>query len=103
LCPGDTSTAFLNLESGKLEISDLTIDCKNVNIGLMTTESELTLKNVTVLGGSTALLVGQRGKLNTTNCKFHGAGIGVEVSAGGHSNLENTSIVMSRIGISIAD
>jgi len=103
LCPGDTSTAFLNLESGKLEISDLTIDCKNVNIGLMTTESELTLKNVTVLGGSTALLVGQWGKLNTTNCKFHGAGIGVEVSAGGLSNLENTSIVMSRIGISIAD
>jgi len=103
LCPGDTTAAFLSLESGNLEIADLNIDCKNVNIGLMIAGGELIMKNVTVLGGSTAVLVGNRGKLTTSKCKFQGSGICVEVTAGGSSSLESTSIVMSRIGVSVAD
>ena len=32
LIPGDTDNIFLGLEQGSLEISDIRIDCKNVNI-----------------------------------------------------------------------
>ena len=52
ILPGDTDSVFCCLEQGSLEIADVNIDCKNVNIGLLVSAGKLTMKNVTVVGAA---------------------------------------------------
>ena len=82
LIPGDTDNIFLGLEQGSLEISDIRIDCKNVNIGLMAHSGELRLSNVTLMGGGTSVLVGAGARLVMSGSKVTDAGIGVEIGSG---------------------
>ena len=82
LIPGDTDNIFLGLEQGSLEISDIRIDCKNVNIGLMAHSGELRLSNVTLMGGGTSVLVGPGARLVMSGSKVTDAGIGVEIGSG---------------------
>ena len=103
LIPGDTENIFLGLEKGTLELSDVRIDCKNVHIGLMVQSGELLMNNVTLLGGSTTVLVGSGAKLKMTNSKVTDAGIGVEISPGAIGCVENSVLDRNRVGLSVGD
>jgi len=103
LTPGDTENIFLGLEQGTLEISDIRIDCKNVHIGLMVHAGELLMTNVTLLGGSTTVLVGSGARLKMTNTKITDAGIGVELSPGAIGCVVNCVVDRNRVGLSVGD
>ena len=101
ILPGDTDSVFCCLEQGSLEIADVNIDCKNVNIGLLVSAGKLTMKNVTVVGGGTAVLVAAEAELSLASCKVTQGGIGLEVASGGSGVVADCVLDKNRIGVSV--
>ena len=62
LSPGDTSNVFINLEEGRLEVSDLDLDMVGQGAGVLVRGGELVMENVTMTGGETVVKVVGKGK-----------------------------------------
>ena len=103
IVPGDTSAVFCEVQQGSLEMSDVKIDLKNVNVGFAVNNAELSMNNVTILGGSTAVLVGARGNFKMKNGKVSESGIGLEISPDANGCLENCVLERNRISLSVKE
>ena len=104
IVPGDTDSVFLAVSEGKLELTNIMVDLRNVNIGVMVSSAELVLDHVRVVGGQTAVLVGQQGKLVLDHGKVSESEIALKISAGaGDCVLDHCVIDKNRIGVSVAE
>ena len=103
IVPGDTSAVFCDVQEGTLEMSDVKIDLKNINAGFVVNNAELSLNNVTILGGSTAILVGSKGNIKMKNSKVSESGIGIEISQDANGSLENCVLDKNRVSLSVKE
>lgn len=94
---------------GNYQFENLTLDCRNVDIGLLVRpKATVTMKNCVIIGGKQSstnqgICVREAGKLILDNCRFEDHSTGVSVRMGSEVFLKNCSFANCTTGLDLSD
>ena len=80
-------------------MEDLILESGSVRVSVHVSGAELTLRNVSIRGGQTAVLADQGSRLKMTGCTICGSGTAVEVGSGAEAEISGSVIENNKTGV----